>query len=106
MDTISLTLRLPADVHDALRREAFDKHTSISALVRESIEARAALAEANRKIEAALALHVHQKVAISASSMGHVKYSQGCRYCGSSWPCVTVRALSTTDPNPTEGNQP
>ena len=36
-DTKVLTIRLPADLYDTLRKAAFDQHTSMNVLVTEAI---------------------------------------------------------------------
>jgi hypothetical protein len=40
MDTVSLTLRLPAELHEELRVEAFNERSTITGIIRESLEKR------------------------------------------------------------------
>lgn len=37
MDSVALTLRLPAEIHERLRREAFDQRVSITSLIIEAL---------------------------------------------------------------------
>ncbi len=37
--TVALTLRLPDEIHERLRREAFDKRTSVTALIIDALTA-------------------------------------------------------------------
>lgn len=39
MDTVALTLRLPSEIHERLRQEAFDKRVSITSLIISALDA-------------------------------------------------------------------
>lgn len=40
MDTQAITIRLPADIYEKLRRDAFDQRTSMNAIINEELTSR------------------------------------------------------------------
>ena len=84
-EELSAELRLLADQAEISdeRESEFSRTMNGAADALEALQAR---------IDAVLATHVHKQVAISASSLGDVTYTQGCA-CGETWPCLTRRNL-------------